>query len=93
MSEVNRDIQVNPYTFSKMPELRFLKFHGENKCVVSHLKGVPFAELRYFEWPECPLKTLNICAENLVSLKMPCSKVEQLWDDVQVYIYLKFFQQ
>ena len=93
MNKVNREIHMNSYAFSKMPNLRFLRIYGdENKCMVSHLEGVPFAEVRHLEWPQCPLKTLNICAEKLVSLKMPCSKVKQLWDDVQVYIYLKFFQ-
>ncbi|KAH9782248.1 ADP-ribosyl cyclase/cyclic ADP-ribose hydrolase [Citrus sinensis] len=53
-------------------------------------KGVPFTELRYFEWHQFPLKTLNILHwENLVSLKMPCSKVTQLWDDVQNLVSLK----
>ncbi|KDO48214.1 hypothetical protein CISIN_1g0402552mg, partial [Citrus sinensis] len=84
MNKVNREIHMNSYAFSKMPKLRFLRFYGDkNKCMVSHLEGVPFAEVRHLEWPQCPLKTLNICAEKLVSLKMPCTKVEQLWDDVQ----------
>ncbi|KAH9725885.1 ADP-ribosyl cyclase/cyclic ADP-ribose hydrolase [Citrus sinensis] len=53
-------------------------------------KGVPFTELRYFEWHQFPLKTLNILHwENLVSLKMPGSKVTQLWDDVQNLVSLK----
>ncbi|KAH9782249.1 ADP-ribosyl cyclase/cyclic ADP-ribose hydrolase [Citrus sinensis] len=53
-------------------------------------EGVPFTELRYFEWHQFPLKTLNILHwENLVSLKMPCSKVTQLWDDVQNLVSLK----
>ena len=76
-----------------MTELRTLKFYGsENKCMVHSLEGVPFTELRYFEWHQFPLKTLNILHwENLVSLKMPGRKVKQLWNDVRVYIYLKFF--
>ncbi|GAY68183.1 hypothetical protein CUMW_262150 [Citrus unshiu] len=73
-----------------MHKLRFLKFYGfENKCMVSHLDGVLFAELRHLEWQQYPLKTLNIHAENLVSLKMRFSKVEQLWDDVQDLVNLK----
>ncbi|KAL9437560.1 hypothetical protein AB3S75_023431 [Citrus x aurantiifolia] len=90
MNKVNREIHMNSYAFSKMPNLRFLRIYGdENKCMVSHLEGVPFAEVRHLEWAQCPLKTLNICAEKLVSLRMPCSKVEQLWDDVQDLVNLK----
>ncbi|KAH9725931.1 ADP-ribosyl cyclase/cyclic ADP-ribose hydrolase [Citrus sinensis] len=85
MNKVNRKIHMDSFAFSKMPKLRFLKFYGfENKCMVSHLDGVLFAELRHLEWQQYPLKTLNIHAENLVSLQMPFSKVEQLWDDVQL---------
>ncbi|ESR55001.1 hypothetical protein CICLE_v10018552mg [Citrus x clementina] len=90
MNKVNRKIHMDSFAFSKMPKLRFLKFYGfENKCMVSHLDGVLFAELRHLEWQQYPLKTLNIHAENLVSLKMPFSKVEQLWDDVQDLVNLK----
>ncbi|KAH9725927.1 ADP-ribosyl cyclase/cyclic ADP-ribose hydrolase [Citrus sinensis] len=90
MNKVNRKIHMDSFAFSKMPKLRFLKFYGfENKCMVSHLDGVLFAELRHLEWQQYPLKTLNIHAENLVSLQMPFSKVEQLWDDVQDLVNLK----
>ncbi|GAY35061.1 hypothetical protein CUMW_277990 [Citrus unshiu] len=90
MNKVTREIHMNFYAFSKMPNLRFLRMYGdENKCLVSHLEGVPFAEVRHLEWARCPLKTLNICAEKLVSLKMPRSKVQQLWDDVQDLVNLK----
>ncbi|XP_052291875.1 disease resistance protein RPP2B-like [Citrus sinensis] len=45
MDKVNSEIQINPYTFSKMTELRTLKFYGsENKCMVSSLEGVPLTE-------------------------------------------------
>ncbi|KAH9725896.1 ADP-ribosyl cyclase/cyclic ADP-ribose hydrolase [Citrus sinensis] len=90
MNKVTREIHMNSYAFSKMPNLRFLRIYGyENKCMVSHLEGVPFAEVRHLEWAQCPLKTLNICAEKLVLLKMPRSKVQQLWDDVQDLVNLK----
>ncbi|KAK9200198.1 hypothetical protein WN944_015394 [Citrus x changshan-huyou] len=87
MNKVTREIHMNFYAFLKMPNLRFLRMYGdENKCLVSHLEGVPFAEVRHLEWARCPLKTLNICAEKLASLKMPRSKVQQLWDDVQLFV-------
>lgn len=91
MCKVNGEIQLHPCTFAKMPKLRLLKFYGKNKCKVSRFQGPRFTEVRYFEWPEYPVKTLNIHAENLVSLILPRSQVEQLWDDVLVNIYIKFF--
>ncbi|KDO43808.1 hypothetical protein CISIN_1g037173mg [Citrus sinensis] len=76
MNKVNRKIHMDSFAFSKMPKLRFLKFYGfENKCMVSHLDGVLFAELRHLEWQQYPLKTLNIHAENLVSLKCLSAKL------------------
>lgn len=75
-----------------MPELSFLKFYGQNKCMITHFEGAPFTDVRYFEWHKSPLKSLNIHAENLVSLILPGSNVGRLWDDVQVNIYTKFFQ-
>ncbi|KAL9437568.1 hypothetical protein AB3S75_023439 [Citrus x aurantiifolia] len=71
MNKVNREIHMNSNAFSRMPKLRFLRFYGDkNKCMVSHLEDVPFPEVSHLEWPQCPLKTLNICAEKLVSLKI-----------------------
>ncbi|KAH9725874.1 ADP-ribosyl cyclase/cyclic ADP-ribose hydrolase [Citrus sinensis] len=85
MSNVSKEIHINPYTFSMMPELRFLKFYGQNKCMITHFEGAPFTDVRYFEWHKSPLKSLNIRAENLVSLILP----GRLWDDVQNLVNLK----
>ncbi|XP_024042908.1 disease resistance-like protein DSC1 [Citrus clementina] len=89
MSNVSKEIHINPYTFSMMPELRFLKFYGQNKCMITHFEGAPFTDVRYFEWHKSPLKSLNIHAENLVSLILPGSNVGRLWDDVQNLVNLK----
>lgn len=91
MFKVNKEIDINPCSFSNMNTLRFLKINGYRvKGMVSQLEGAPFTEVRYLEWWRCPVRTLNIRAENLVSLQLPYSKVEQLWDDDQVHIYWKF---
>lgn len=43
-------------------------------------------ELRYLHWDGFPLKTLpqSFCAENIVELIFPDSKIEKLWTGVQV---------
>ncbi|XP_060674213.1 disease resistance protein RPS6-like [Ziziphus jujuba] len=42
-------------------------------------------ELRYFRWDSCPLKYLpNFSPENLVGLIMRGSKLEKLWNEVQL---------
>ncbi|KAH9726228.1 ADP-ribosyl cyclase/cyclic ADP-ribose hydrolase [Citrus sinensis] len=71
MSKV-KEIHINPNTFVKMRKLRFLKFYsssfnGENKCKVSHLQDLRFAEVKYLHWHGYPLKSLpsNHSAEKL----------------------------
>ncbi|KAH9726317.1 ADP-ribosyl cyclase/cyclic ADP-ribose hydrolase [Citrus sinensis] len=89
MSKV-KEIRLNSDTFTKMRKLRFLKFYsssfnGENKCKVSYLQDLRFAEVKYLHWHGYPLKLLpsSISAEKLVSLEMPNSSIEQLWDGVK----------
>ncbi|KAH9648921.1 ADP-ribosyl cyclase/cyclic ADP-ribose hydrolase [Citrus sinensis] len=90
MSRV-KEICLNPNTFTKMRRLRFFKFYNSfsrvNKCKVRNSRCLEslFNEFRYFHWDGYPLKSLpskNI-PEHLVSLEMPHSNIEQLWNDVQ----------
>ncbi|KAK9200183.1 hypothetical protein WN944_015379 [Citrus x changshan-huyou] len=77
MFEVDNKIDINPCSFSNMNKLRFLKINGcRVKGMVFDLESAPFTEVRYLEWWRCPVRTLNIRAENLVSLQLPCSKVD-----------------
>ncbi|KAH9778682.1 Disease resistance-like protein DSC1 [Citrus sinensis] len=90
MSKV-KDINLHPNTFTKMPNLRILKFYSsmneENKCKMSYFQGPGFTEVRYLHWHGYPLKLLpsNIHPEKLVLLEMPHSNIEQLFDSVQDY--------
>ncbi|KAH9726207.1 ADP-ribosyl cyclase/cyclic ADP-ribose hydrolase [Citrus sinensis] len=91
MSKV-KEIHLNPNTFRKMRKLRFLKFYsssfnGENKCKVSYLQDLGFAEVKYLHWHGYPLKSvpLNLSAEKLVFLEVPNSDIEQLWNGVKHY--------
>ncbi|KDO40706.1 hypothetical protein CISIN_1g036772mg, partial [Citrus sinensis] len=81
----------------RMRRLRFFKFYNSfpemNKCKVRHSRCLEsfFNELRYFQWDGYPLKSLpskNI-PEHLVSLEMPHSNIEQLWNGVQNLAALK----
>ena len=89
-----KDIWLNPYTFTKLHRLRFFKFYnslpGVSKCKVLHSRCEEslFNELLYFHWNGYPLKSLHSknILEHLVSLEMPHSNIEQLWNGVQVYL-------
>ncbi|KAH9679715.1 ADP-ribosyl cyclase/cyclic ADP-ribose hydrolase [Citrus sinensis] len=96
MSQV-KEIRFNPSTFTKMPRLRFFKFYNsisrENRCKVHHSRCLKSLsnELRYFRWDGYPLKSLpsKNFPEHLVSLQMPYSNIEQLWNGVQNLAALK----
>jgi len=46
------------------------------------------SELRFLYWYNYPLKSMpsNFFPEKLVQLEMPCSQLEQLWNEYQVYM-------
>jgi hypothetical protein len=50
-------------------------------------------ELRYFEWNAYPLKALpqHFCADYLVEIHLPHSKVEYLWEGMQVRECIFYF--
>ncbi|KAG8633510.1 hypothetical protein MANES_18G111500v8 [Manihot esculenta] len=86
------DILLNPKAFSRMDNLRLLKFYDSstfywlNSRV--YLRQSPEFlpdKLSYLQWDACPLRSLplNFCAEELVELKMPYSQVESLWEGNQ----------
>ncbi|TXG73374.1 hypothetical protein EZV62_001953 [Acer yangbiense] len=85
----SRDMHIKPYALKKMHNLRFLNFYNSsssetNKVHISQGLESDFAELRYFGWHGCPIKSLSsFHLGNLVKLDMSYSKVEQLWNGVQ----------
>ena len=90
MSEIE-ELQLSPMAFSKMQRLRLLKictFESIDSCKLhlgEGLQSLPYS-LRYVHWHGYPLKSLppNFNPENLVELNMPYSKVDKLWNGVQV---------
>ncbi|KAJ6397536.1 hypothetical protein OIU77_018531 [Salix suchowensis] len=72
--------------FLKMPSREQMMITGERVRI--HLpQGLHFLsnELRILQWSHYPLKSLpsNFFPEKLVVLEMPCSQLEQLWNDYQ----------
>ncbi|KAJ8899625.1 hypothetical protein K2173_018599 [Erythroxylum novogranatense] len=94
MSKI-REIDLNPKVFTKMPNLKFLKFyipnrHGcfQEKSKLHLFQGLDYLpnKLRYFRWDEYPLESFppNFRPENLVILKLPNSKIIQLCGEAKV---------
>ncbi|XP_028800138.1 disease resistance-like protein DSC1 [Neltuma alba] len=84
-----------PQVFSKMTELKFLKFsqhdfHEQILHLPQGLESLP-NELRFFEWVCYPLPSLpsSFCPKSLVELKMTWSRVVKLWDGVLDFVNLK----
>lgn len=73
----------------KMPNLRLLAFRNKKGInfvyLPSGLECLP-ENLRYFEWGGYPLKSLPSTSlpKKLVELRLRDSKVEKLWNGVQV---------
>ncbi|KAJ8759504.1 hypothetical protein K2173_007120 [Erythroxylum novogranatense] len=93
----NKELKLEPETFTKMDRLRLLKFYvprssmGCNSKVnlsvgstsLFNLSGGAMSlseKLSYLHWYRYPLTSLpkKFCAENLVELSLPYSKVEEL---------------
>ncbi|KAL2342190.1 hypothetical protein Fmac_010130 [Flemingia macrophylla] len=81
---------------AKMTCLRFFKIHGYNiytKKSFNLPDGLEsFSDkLRYLHWSNCCLESLpsKFCAEQLVVLHMPNSKLKKLWDGILNLVNLK----
>lgn len=87
----------DPKAFAKMPNLKFLKYsyfgniyyHFRGSAQFDKLQfpnGLEYLsdKLRLLHWELYPLKQLpaQFLPGNLVQLKMPFSKVEQLWEGI-----------
>ncbi|XP_027916364.1 disease resistance-like protein DSC1 isoform X1 [Vigna unguiculata] len=82
-------------TFSRMINMRFLKFYmgKSRKCnlhLPSGLESLP-NKLMYLQWDGYPSKSLpsTFCPDNLVVLSMMESYVEKLWDGIKCLPSLK----
>ncbi|XP_054811511.1 disease resistance protein RPV1-like isoform X2 [Prosopis cineraria] len=94
-SKIKR-ITLTASNFRKMYNLILLKVYKSDPRKLSKLnvcEDLDYLpeELRFFCWEEYPLPyvPLNLCADNLVQLKMPNSYIRQLWNGDQHFPNLK----
>ncbi|KAK7309718.1 hypothetical protein RJT34_06671 [Clitoria ternatea] len=76
----------------RMSNLRYLKIHNDfryGKCSMYFPDSLESLsdKLRYLLWEGCQLEALpyTFCAEMLVELYMPCSKLKKLWEGIQIH--------
>ncbi|XP_057431572.1 disease resistance protein RML1A-like isoform X2 [Lotus japonicus] len=91
-----KDLQLSYDSFTKMTNIRFIKFHygqWNGRCKLYIPDGLKSLsnKLRYLEWHGYSLESLpsTFCAKLLVELSMPYSNLEKLWDGVQNLVNLK----
>ncbi|PNX56169.1 disease resistance protein, partial [Trifolium pratense] len=91
---------VRADTFNMMVDLRILRLYvplSKKRLATLDLSNqgiMQFSDkLRYFEWNAYPLKALplHFCAEQLVEIHLPHSKVEYLWKGIQVHECIFYF--
>jgi hypothetical protein len=95
MDEIKK-VQLHVDTFKKMHNLRMIKFHcffrfNSNVTFQGFLKSFPNA-LKFLQWDCFPQRSLpqDFFPENLVTLDMSSSHLEQLWEGDQVF-HFKFY--
>lgn len=86
------NVNLSIDTFTKMPNLRFLKIHSSSRKK-SIKVNVPFGlerfcdRLKYFYWDNYPLESLPVSiflSKDLVEIHMKNSIFRTLWKGVQV---------
>lgn len=101
MSQV-RDMPLEFSVFANMCNLWYLKFYTstcprecEGDCKLNFPDGLslPLEEVRYLDWLKFPLDELpsDFNPKNLVDLRLPYSKIKQVWKDSKVrHLHLNF---
>eukprot|EP00258_Populus_trichocarpa_P039684 XP_024455703.1 disease resistance protein TAO1 isoform X2 [Populus trichocarpa] len=92
-----KEMNLSPTAFEGIYNLRLFDFHNPNSpdelTRIRLPRGLQFLSngLRILYWYNYPLKSLpsNFCPEKLVELKMPCSQLEELWNECQPLENLK----
>lgn len=84
-------LRVHEKAFEKMVNLRFLKIYAKQRnsdIKLQVAEGFDYlpSKLRLLCWDGYPMKCMpcKFCPERLVKLKMRESKLEKLWEGVQV---------
>lgn len=93
MSKINDEVNISEKAFDRMPNLQFLRlyknFQDESLklCLPHGLDCLPH-KLRLLHWDSYPVKCMpsKFRPEFLVELSMRDSKLENLWEGIQVRV-------
>uniref|UniRef100_A0A1J3EZV1 ADP-ribosyl cyclase/cyclic ADP-ribose hydrolase n=1 Tax=Noccaea caerulescens TaxID=107243 RepID=A0A1J3EZV1_NOCCA len=93
----NQELRMGRRAFTKMRNLRFLRFSykqsNEESCKFHLPEGLDYLppKLRLLSWNSFPLYNLprDFIPDNLVELHMPNSRLERLWEGVKSLFNLK----
>lgn len=103
MSKINDDVCISERAFDRMHNLHFLRLYknfqdeSSNLCLPRGLDCLPH-KLRLLHWDSYPIKCMpsRFRPEFLVELSMRDSKLEKLWEGIQVrlnkfYMFLEYY--
>ncbi|KAL0692985.1 hypothetical protein Bca4012_060165 [Brassica carinata] len=101
LSEVKGEAKLDCDHFIRMVNLRYIKFYNsqcpqecktKNKINIPDKLKLPLKEVRCLHWLKFPLEELpnDFNPVNLVDLKLPYSKIQQLWEGVKDTPFLKW---
>ncbi|KFK22469.1 hypothetical protein AALP_AAs64007U000500 [Arabis alpina] len=102
MSELKDELLLDRFTFTKMHNLRYLKFYNSRchqECEADYKLNIPdglefstLDEIRYLYWLKFPKKNLpeDFNPMNLTDLNLPYSKIEEIWVGVKKTPKLKW---
>ncbi|KAK4259249.1 hypothetical protein QN277_005597 [Acacia crassicarpa] len=96
LSKIRRRTRWSASNFERMHNLIFFKVHKSDKrklselAICDNLDYLP-EELRFFTWEEYPFPhvPLHCCSKNLITLTLPNSNIQQLWNENQHFPNLK----
>ncbi|VVB10062.1 unnamed protein product [Arabis nemorensis] len=95
MSELKKELLLDRCTFTRMHNLRYLKFYDSRchrECEADYKLNIPdgleflaLDEIRYLYWLKFPEKNLpeDFNPKNLTDLSLPYSKIEEVWVGVK----------
>lgn len=91
MSEIDDEVYISEKAFGKRPNLQFLRLYKNfqdesfSLCLPRGLDYLP-RKLRLLHWDSYPIKCMpsKFHPEFLVELSMRDSKLEKLWEGIQV---------
>ena len=101
MRRLKKDLQLSPQAFARMDNLKLLRFQANYyvEKEPNHMVYVPdegitlLSELRSFHWdfyPSTKSPPIISYMDNLVELRMKNSRLQKLWDGIQVFILFAY---